>query len=175
MKMTAGVGHGQKTNALSTWKNTLEQTGLATKGSGGKLEEWIPNIRSSICATLAEVQSSPHASPPTTQVFDTTLWRPEQYRCIICTVHYVRVKETISPGFCFSIRKERFFGSCAPGVIMYVHKYSGTVCAGQNFIPSVTIIGCWGCNGSRSVQRLCDEYLVVCAIKRCTCACSSHG
>ena len=31
MKMTAG----QNTNTLSTWKNTLEQTGLATKRSGG--------------------------------------------------------------------------------------------------------------------------------------------
>jgi len=50
MKMTAG----RKTNTLSTWLHTLEQTGLATKGSGGKLKEWTPKIRSSICATLAE-------------------------------------------------------------------------------------------------------------------------
>ena len=50
MKMT----RGQKTNTLSTWRHTLEQTGLTTKGPGGKLEEWIPKIRSSICATLAE-------------------------------------------------------------------------------------------------------------------------
>ena len=46
---------GQKTNTLSAWKNTIEQTGLATKRSGGKMEEWIPKIRSSICATLAEL------------------------------------------------------------------------------------------------------------------------
>ena len=45
---------GQKTNTLSTWKQTLEQSGLATKGSGGKLEEWIPKIRSYISAKLPE-------------------------------------------------------------------------------------------------------------------------
>jgi hypothetical protein len=45
---------GQKTNTLSTWKHTLDQTGLATKWPGGKLEEWIPKIQSSICAALAE-------------------------------------------------------------------------------------------------------------------------
>ena len=33
---------------------SIEQTGLATRGPGAKLEEWIPKIRSSICATLAE-------------------------------------------------------------------------------------------------------------------------
>ena len=48
-EMTAGRRPTQ-----STWKNTLEHSGLVTKRSGGKQEEWIPNIRSSICATLAE-------------------------------------------------------------------------------------------------------------------------
>jgi hypothetical protein len=48
------ISAGRKTNTLSTWLHTLEQTGLATKGLGGKLGEWIPKIRSSICATLAE-------------------------------------------------------------------------------------------------------------------------
>ena len=42
-----------KDTTLSTRKSTLEQTGLATKKAGGKLEEWIPNILGSICATLA--------------------------------------------------------------------------------------------------------------------------
>jgi hypothetical protein len=50
MRMTAG----KKINTLSTWKNTLEHAGLATKKSGGKLEEWIPNLRSPNCAALVE-------------------------------------------------------------------------------------------------------------------------
>lgn len=50
MKMTAG----KKTNTRSTWKNTLEKAGLSTEKSGGKLEEWIPNIRSHCCATKVE-------------------------------------------------------------------------------------------------------------------------
>ena len=53
-----GYGSSSKFNkastiSLSTWKHTLEQTGLAMKGPGGTLEEFIPRIRSSICATLA--------------------------------------------------------------------------------------------------------------------------
>ena len=84
MKMIAG----QKTNTLSTWKNTLEQTGIATEKSGEKLEEWISNIRSSICPTLAEeTLGLPTASvkfearPNRFLIYNrnnalTTLWRP---------------------------------------------------------------------------------------------------
>jgi hypothetical protein len=42
MKMTAG----RKTNTLSTWRNTLEKAGLTEKGSGGRLSDWIPKLRS---------------------------------------------------------------------------------------------------------------------------------
>ena len=36
---------GPKTNTLFTWKTTLEKTGLATEGSGGKFAEWITTLR----------------------------------------------------------------------------------------------------------------------------------
>jgi hypothetical protein len=52
--IASGEITGNETNTLSTWLHTLEQTGLATRWSGGKLKEWIPKIRSSICATLAD-------------------------------------------------------------------------------------------------------------------------
>jgi hypothetical protein len=48
LKFTAG----RKTNTLSTWKNTLEKAGLATTRTGGKLEEWIPKLRSPYCAEM---------------------------------------------------------------------------------------------------------------------------
>ena len=50
MKMAAG----KKVNTLSTWKNTLEKSGLSSEKSGGKLEEWIPNIRGPNCTTIVE-------------------------------------------------------------------------------------------------------------------------
>ena len=37
---------GSKTNTLSTWKTTLEKTGLTAIGKGGILAEWIPLLRS---------------------------------------------------------------------------------------------------------------------------------
>ena len=47
---------GQKTNTLSIvdLEKHPRTNWLATKGTGGKLEEWIPKVQSSICATLAE-------------------------------------------------------------------------------------------------------------------------
>jgi hypothetical protein len=37
---------GEKTNTCTTYRKTLEKTGLATTGNGGKLAEWIPWLRS---------------------------------------------------------------------------------------------------------------------------------
>jgi hypothetical protein len=50
MKIRAGA----KTNTLSTWRKTLEKAGLATARQGGKLEEWVPIIRSGYCPAIVE-------------------------------------------------------------------------------------------------------------------------